>query len=430
MINEGKMKNLNPKKIFIILSIFIPLILFAEDWPRFRGPTGQGISQEKNLPVNWSATEGILWRTEIPGEGYSSPIVFDQQIFFTSVEDSGASCRLICVDLKSGDILWNKEVFRQVPGHIEKRNSYATPTPVTDGKHVFVTFNDGSIAAVTIEGKKAWHNRDNQFHSQHGRGVSPILFENILIIPFDASNRPPDIDIGWQDPWDKAFILALDKNNGEELWKVKRGLSRIAHATPIVIGYQGEPLLISYGGDVVQGFEPKTGKRIWTAKNSGEGVIPSPVSGEDLVFSTSGWGDPAIRAIRLGGEGEITDTHLAWELKENVPMVPSLIYHESYLYSITGRGKAMCLLAKTGEIIWEERLGGRYSASPVYADGKIYFLSEKGITTIIEAGPVLKVIAKNDIGEQFCKASYAISDGKILIRAEKHLYCIVKTEDI
>jgi outer membrane protein assembly factor BamB len=429
IFNEVQMCILKPLKILIVLSILFPFLLFAEDWPRFRGPTGQGISQEKNLPVKWSATEGILWKTAIPGEGYSSPIVYDQKIFVTSVEDSGASCRLICIDFKSGNLMWNNEVFRQVPGHKEERNSYASPTPVTDGKHVYVTFSDGSIAAVTMEGKEVWHNRDNQFHSQHGRGVSPILFENILIIPFDASHRPPDIDIGWQDPWDKGFVLALDKNNGEEFWKVKRGLSRIAHSTPIIINYQGEPRLISIGGDVVQGFEPKTGKRIWTTKNSGEGVIPSPVSGEDLVFSTSGWGDPAIRAIRLGGEGEVTDTHLAWELKENVPMIPSFIYYDSYLYSITGRGKAMCLLAKTGEIVWEQRLGGRYSASPVYADGKIYFLSEKGVTTIIEASPVFKEIAKNDIGEQFCKASSAISDGKILIRAEKHLYCIVKAEE-
>jgi outer membrane protein assembly factor BamB len=196
--------------------------------------------------------------------------------------------------------------------------------------------------------------------------------------------------------------------------------------TPIVVEVQGKPQLISCGGDVVQAFEPRTGNIIWSAKNFGEGVIPSAVSGENMVFTASGWDDPTIRAFRLGGNGDITSTHTVWELRENVPMIPSFLYHNSYLYSLTGRGKAMCLSAKTGEIIWEQSLGGgRYSASPVYADGKIYFLSNKGVTTIIEAGPVFKEIAKNDIGES-CRASYAISNGKILIRGEKHLFCISK----
>jgi outer membrane protein assembly factor BamB len=415
----------------IVLSILILLVLFsislfAEDWPQFRGPSGQGVSNEKNLPLHWDTNKDILWKTEAPGKGYSSPIVSDQKVYLTCTQDSGVSCRILSFDLNTGEILWNNEVFRQVPGHIEERNSYATPTPVTDGKYIFATFNDGSIVAVTIEGKLVWHNKENPFHSQHGRAASPILFEDLLIIPFDASHRPPDRHIGWREPWDKGFVLALDKNTGKERWKVKRGISRIAHVTPIIVQVDGKPQLISCGGDVVQGFEPRSGKIIWTAKNFGEGVIPSAVSGDNMVFTASGWDDPTIRAFRLGGSGDVTETHLVWELKENVPMIPSFLYHNSYLYSLTGRGKAMCLSAKTGEIIWEHRLGGgRYSASPVYADGKIYFLSNKGVTTIIEAGPFYKETAKNDI-EEDCRASFAISNGKILIRGDKHLYCIGK----
>jgi outer membrane protein assembly factor BamB len=417
------MKNRNPLNICIIFVILFSFMLFAEDWPRFRGPTGQGISEEKNLPVKWSATEGIQWKTEIPGEGYSSPIVYDQKIYLTSAQDSGASCRVICVDLNSGELLWNNEVHIQERGHKEKRNSYATSTPVTDGKHVYVTFHDGTIIALTLEGRISWLNKNYPFYSHHGRSASPILFEDIFIIHYDGSHKPPDYHIGWQDPWDKGFVLALDKNNGKKLWIAKRGISRIGHVTPIIVTYKGKTQLISTAGDVVQGLEPRTGKRIWNVTSSGEGVIPTTVLGEDMVFSTSGWGEPAIRAIRLGGEGEVTETHLVWEQKKNVPMVPSLLYHDSYLYSITGRGKAMCLLAKTGEIVWEQRLGGRYSSSPVYADGNIYFLSEKGISTVIEAGPVFKEIAKNEINES-CKASIAISKGKIIIRGEKNLYCI------
>jgi outer membrane protein assembly factor BamB len=239
-----------------IILVLVPLILIAEDWPKFRGPSGQGISQEKNLPVKWGPTEGILWKTILPGEGYSSPIVYDQRVYLTSTADSGTSCLLLCINLNSGDIIWNNVIFHQNPGHKEIRNSFASPTPVTDGNYIYVTFNDGSIAAVSNDGKLVWRNKDYPFYSQHGRAASPILFENLLIIPFDASSKPPDKYIGWQDPWDKAFILALDKNNGEERWKAKRGLSRIAHVTPIIVRYRGEPQLISCAGDVVQGFEP------------------------------------------------------------------------------------------------------------------------------------------------------------------------------
>jgi outer membrane protein assembly factor BamB len=408
--------------IFAISILFLS-ILYAENWPQFRGPSGQGISDEKNLPVRWSATDEILWKTEIPGEGYSSPIVFDQNIYITSAEDSGASCRVLCLDLNSGSILWNTEVFRQKPGNKEMRNSYATPTPVTDGKLVYAVYNDGSIAAVTTEGTLRWQNRNYKFYSQHGLGVSPILYENLFIIPFDGSGRPPDKHVGWQEPWDKAFILALDKSSGEQVWIGKRGLSRIAHVTPLIVDYRGTPQLVSGAGDVVQGFDPKTGTRIWSVKSSGEGVVPSIVSGEEMVFSASGFGDPTIRAILLGGNGDVTKTHIIWEQKDNVPTIPSFLYHKPYLFTITDNGKAMCLQAKTGEIVWQQRIPGKYAASPVYADGKIYFLSEKGTSTVIEAGPVFKIIAENKI-EELCKASYAIANGKIIIRAEKHLYGI------
>lgn len=419
------MNNFRTTILMLFISILFHALLIAENWPRFRGPTGQGISSEKNLPVSWNQSDGILWKTEIPGKGYSSPIVFDGKVFLTTALDSGLSCRILCIDLQSGTILWNTEVFRQVPGYKEPRNSYATPTPVTDGICVYAAFNDGSIAAVTVEGQKKWENRNHRFYSQHGLGVSPVLFDNYFIIPYDGSHKPPDTHIGWQEPWDKAVIMALDKSNGKETWIGHRGLSRIAHVTPIIVIYAGKPQLVSGAGDVIQGFDPYTGTRIWSVKSSGEGVVPSPVSGEGMIFCASGFGDPTIRAVRLGGKGEITKTHRVWEQKRNVPTMPSFIYHTGYLFSISDNGKAMCLQAKSGQIIWEERLPGNYAASPTYADDKIYFLSDKGVSTIIEAGPVYKQIEQNSIGEP-CRASYAISNGKILIRSEKHLFCIAK----
>jgi outer membrane protein assembly factor BamB len=410
------------KGIFLFL-IFLPMMLSSEDWPQFRGPSGQGISQEKNLPVSWSETEGVLWKTAIPGEGWSSPIVFDNKIYITSACDSGVSCRILAIDLASGSITWNREVFQQQAGQKEMRNSYATPTPVTDGKAIYAAFNDGSMVAVDTHGQLLWQNRQFKFYSQHGLGVSPILFQNLVIIPHDGSSPAPNTQIGWQEPWDKAYILALDKSNGKVVWQAKRGLSRIAHVTPAVIHYQGKSQLASGAGDVIQGFDLATGDRIWTAASKGEGVVPSIVFGDNLIFSASGFGDPTIRAIRMGGTGTITDTHLAWEVKENVPMIPSFIYQKPYLFTITENGMVMCLQAASGQIVWTHRLSGKFSASPVYADGKIYFLSEKGKTPIIEAAPAFKQISESRI-DGTCRASIAVSNGKILIRSDSHLYCI------
>jgi outer membrane protein assembly factor BamB len=400
-----------------------PQTSVAEDWPGFRGPGRQGISNEKNLPTQWSATSNIAWKTAIAGEGWSSPIVFGDRIFVTTATDEGASFHLMCLDRKTGAVLWDRQVLRQKPGHRQPLNSYASSTPVTDGKNVYIVAFDGSIAAVSMEGETVWMNRDFEYFSEHGLGVSPILYKELLIVAFDPSSSGPDPKLGWQKPWDKALILALDKNTGKVRWEGKRGLSRIAHVSPQILSGSGKDQLISSAGDAIQGFDPDTGERIWTVSSPGEGVVPSVVVGEDLIFTASGFGDSTIRVVRAGGKGDVTATHIAWESPDDVPKIPSMLYVKPYLYLVTEAGVVKCFKAATGEVIWRERLADRFSASPVWAEGKIYFLSEKGTTTVIQEGDEFKVLAKNELDET-CKASPALSQGNIFIRSDKHLFCI------
>jgi outer membrane protein assembly factor BamB len=395
----------------------------AENWPGFRGPTRQGISNEKDLPTQWSETSNIVWKTPIPGTGWSSPIVFGDRVYVTTATGEGASFRLLCLDRKTGAILWDKQVLRQQAGHKQRFNSYASSTPVTDGKNVYIVAFDGSIAAVSMKGDTVWMNRDFEYFSEHGLGVSPLLYKELLIVVFDPSSSGPDKKLGWQKPWDKAVILALDKNTGKVRWEGKRGMSRIAHVSPQILSEGDKDQLISSAGDAIQGFDLATGERIWTVSSPGEGVVPSVVVGDGLIFTASGFGDSAIRVVRAGGKGDVTKTHIAWESADDVPKIPSMLYVKPYLYLVTEAGIAKCFKAATGDVIWQERISGRYSASPVWADGKIYFLSDKGTTTVIGDGTNFKVLAKNELNET-CKASPAISQQNIFIRSEKHLYCI------
>lgn len=396
----------------------------AENWPQFRGPTAQGISAEKNPPLTWSATENVAWKTEIPGESWSSPIVWGRRVFVTTATDNGTSCRVLALERSSGKILWNKEVFQQVPRRKEGRNSYATPTPATDGQRVYVCFGDGGFAALNFASDVAWTNRDYKFYGQHGLGTSPILSRGLLIMARDGSSDGEDKKLGWQKPWDQSYVVALDVKTGRERWKTGRGLSRISHGAPVIWNHDGRMEIVSEAGDVVQGFDLDSGARLWSSEVIGEGKVPSTVIGDGLVFTAGGWGGKeTIKAFKLGGSGDLKETQLVWEQKKGMPKVPSMIYVKPHLFAITDGGVASCLKATTGEIVWQERVGGNFSASPVAAAGRIYFVGDSGETTVIEAGPAFKVLAKNPLGEKI-QASPAISRGQIFIRTEKNLFCI------
>jgi outer membrane protein assembly factor BamB len=423
--------------VFVILTTFAAP-LHAENWPGFRGPTGQGQSKEKNLPLHWSADSNVVWKTEIPAPGWSSPIVWGRRVFVTGVSDNNTRCRVLALDRDTGKILWDKAVFEQVPRRKESKNSYATPTPVTDGRRVFAVFGDGSVAALSADGEILWTNREVQFYSRHGLGASPLLHDGLLIMPFDGSNPTsaagawPKVSdeekLGWQIPWDKAFIAALDVKSGKRVWTAKRGMSRIAHVSPIVAKIDGKDILISGAGDRMQGFNLKNGELLWSVYAQGEGVTPSPVVGDGLLFTSSGFEKTTLRAIKLAkARGDVTESHVAWEQKKGVPTQPSPIFVKPYLYAITDGGIATCYQPESGDIVWQERVGGNHSASPIHASGRIYFLSEGGEATVIAAGAEFKVLAKNSLGEK-CQASMAASDGRLFVRTEKNLYCIGATK--
>jgi outer membrane protein assembly factor BamB len=257
--------NFRNKLFGILLVAALALISFdsaiAENWPCFRGPTRQGISHEKDIPTEWSQTSNIVWKTPIPGVGWSSPIVFDDRVFVTTATDKGASFRLLCLDRLTGTVLWNKQIHRQKPGHKQRFNSYASSTPVTDGRYVYVLAFDGTLAAVSNGGNVIWKYQEFEYFSEHGLAVSLILYKDLLIVPFDGSSSGPDRKLGWQKPWDKGLILAVNKNTGKVRWRGRRGSSRIAHVTPQILSENNKDQLVSSAGDVVQGFDLKTGRK-------------------------------------------------------------------------------------------------------------------------------------------------------------------------
>jgi outer membrane protein assembly factor BamB len=395
----------------------------AENWPAFRGPTGQGVSSETNVPLHWSASKGVAWKTPIPGAGWSSPIVWGDRVFVTTATDDGAGCHVMALNGADGKVLWDVEVFKQPTKRKENRNSYATPTPVTDGKRVYVFFGGGGAAALDFDGKVVWTNQEHDFYSQHGMGASPVLYKDLFIMPFDGSSSGSDKAVGWQTPWDQSFVVALDVNTGKVRWKSKRGLSRIAHVTPMMIDVKGKPQLVSPAGDVIQGFNPDTGELLWTVRSEGEGVVPSVVRMGDRVVTVSGFPNRIIRAVQPGEAGG-DSAKIVWEQKRGGPAIPSLIYVNELLFSVNeSTGLVQCLDPQTGESIWQERIEGTYSASPVAAENRIYFTSDSGETTVIDAGREFKHLASNPLGEQ-CQASPAISQGRIFIRTQNSLFCI------
>jgi outer membrane protein assembly factor BamB len=396
----------------------------AENWARFRGPNGQGISSEMDLPVEWNEGDNVAWKTSIPGNGWSSPIVYDQHVFLTTATEEGTSCRVICVRRDDGRIAWNTEVHRQVPGRKRRQNSYATPTPVTDGERVYAVFFDGTAVAVDFSGDLVWKSPEVRFFSLHGLGASPLLAEGQLVMPFDGSSRDNE-RVGWKIPWEQAVVLSLDAATGSVRWKGTRGKSRVGHVTPILV--DGGAQIVSAGGDRVQGFNARTGERIWSIYSQGEGVTPSPVVGDGLIFTSSGFEAPTIRAIRLGGKGDVTNSHIVWEQTKGVPVLASPLYVHPHLYTITRDNILHCIEASTGDVVWLRRLSGVHSASPVFADGRIYVLSEEGVTLVLRPGPRYDEVARNSIGET-CLASMAVSQGQFYIRSSEHLYCIGESD--
>jgi len=392
----------------VIVSFFLSIQALAEDWPEFRGPTGQGISDERGLPLTWSESKNVKWKTAIPGKGWSSPAILGDRIWLTTATDDGKSLRAICVDRNSGAITQNIEVFRiKNLGPMSPKNSLASPTPVLDGDRVYLHFGAHGTACLTQTGEIVWKTRLEYDNGQHGPGGSPVLYENLLIVSCDG------LDI--------QYVVALDKLTGKTKWKkMRQGYQ--AYTTPLVVRTPAGDQVISPGALRAIAYEPRTGKEIWNVRyGDGFSNVPRPVYGNGLVYICTGFQEPSMLAVRIDGRGDVTKSHVAWTLKRGVPLTPSPLLLGDELYMMNDGGIASCVDAKTGTELWRARINGNFSASPIYADGRIYFLSEEGLTVVIAPGRKFQALATNQLdGETL--ASMAVSGGSIFIRSRTHLY--------
>ena len=438
--------------MLLTLALLLAGGLAAADWPQWRGPASQGVSAETGLPVRWSASENIAWKTALAGSGASSPIVTGDLVIVTSQigsyaaggrgayphlarDDESLSAREHAIggtrmsSAESGGQVWLAiEAFRRsdgkrlweyrIPATGERQENHekhnlATPTPVTDGERVFAWFGNGQVAALDLAGREQWKlhlgEKYGSFLNDWGHGSSPMLYHDLLILQCD--HKP------------HAYLLALDKRTGRERWKVERGRGRVSHSTPVVVrGPEGDELIVN-SSERVDAFEPSTGKPLWHAGSERQTPIPSVVFHDGVVYMSRGYRNSDILAIRPGGADDAAAGRIGWRLPNGGSYVPSILQYQGLLYMTNEVGVVTCVEALSGKRVWQRRLGGIFFASPVGADGKVYMVSETGETYVLRAGREPEVLATNDLGERFL-ASPAISGGRIFLRSDGTLFAI------
>ncbi len=397
----------------IKLSLVWPSPQAEEHWPRFRGPDGQGTSITSPLPLAWSAEKGaeknIVWRTDIPGRGHSSPVIWGDKIFLTSAGPDGTKRALHCLNRRDGRILWSSPVADHEPEkNVRDKNSFASGTPVTDGERVIAFFGSGGLVCFDFQGSIRWQHKLPPISTTHGTGTSPLLYKNLVIFIHDQNQA-------------ESIMLALDKKTGELVWEGRREKA-MGWCTPIIVRAGDRDELIYAGNEKVIGYDPATSKTLWTLGGPTREVVPALVIGPDLLYSCSGRNGPTI-ALRPGGDGDVTSTHLVWSAVRGGPLVPSPILVNERLFTVNDTGIATCLHAQTGKMIWQGRVRDEFSASPIAAEGLLYFCGESGTTWIIKAADQFEVVAENMLPEPIL-ASPAALDGRLFIRTEKALYCI------
>ena len=390
-------------------------------WPEFRGPLGNGQSDAKDLPVKWGERENVKWKTALPGSGHSSPVIFGRQIWLTTALNEGRSLHALCVDRESGKILRDVEVFQAAAPEVlaAKQNGYASPTPVVEPGRVYVSFGTyGNACLDTATGQVVWRSNQLQlFHDNNGPGSSPILYKDLFILNCDGvGNR---------------YVAALDKNTGNFKWGTRRsnnpggGWIDKAFSTPIIATIDGREQLVSAYSKRVSGYDPATGQEIWGFDFATTTVVPRPVIAQGLLFVHGGNNDSEFYAIKIGGQGLLGADRLVWSTKRQVPRVTGLIVAGDELFMVSDGGIATCYDAKTGTKHWDERIGGNYYASPVLAEGRIYFCNDEGKTAVVKAAKTFSLDASNAL-DAGIMASPAIAGKALFIRTRTHLYRIEK----
>ncbi|WP_254512155.1 PQQ-binding-like beta-propeller repeat protein [Anatilimnocola floriformis] len=427
--------------------IFCCLVAVADDWLQFRGPCGNGCgpATAKNLPLNWGGGfDAPAWQTDIPGKGWSSPIVVGDRIWLTTAEqlalsDARRAAKLAAnpiltpdfqthasvsfyaleIDAESGKLLRNIELLStEDPPPIHAQNSYASPTPACDGERLYCHFGSLGTAALDLKSGNVLWTKVLKVDEITGPGGSPVLYKNLVIIACDGT--------------DLQYVIALDKRTGQEVWRTPRPKITVADnklkrafSTPLLITFAGREQLISPGAQWVCSYDPATGKELWRA-NMGEGthaIVPRPVYQDGLVYVCTGYMKPELWAIKVDGEGDVTDSHLEWSTQSQIPELSSPLVAGGEIYFVSSKGVATCLDAKTGDEIWRHRLGGNFASSPLLADDKLYFVSMEGVTHVLRPGRKFESLATNQLFGQV-QASPAMYGNALLIRTQSQLVCL------
>ena len=403
-------------------------LLVGWQWPEFRGPDGSGQAGTPGLPLTWSETTNVRWKTPVHGRAWSSPVVLDNQIWVTTATEDGRQLFAVALDRQTGAVVHDLKLFDvATPQYVHPFNTYASPTPAIEPGRVYVTFGAPGTAAIdTATGKVIWERRDFECNHYRGAGSSPVIFRDLLLLHFDGS--------------DLQYVVALDKHTGKTAWRTDRSIDfkdlgpdgkpqaegdlRKAFATPQIVDVDGTPVFVSQGAKASYGYDPLTGRELWRVEErTNHSASTRPVAGFGLVFLPTGFPKGELLAVRPDGRGDVTATHVAWRLTRGVPNKPSVLLVDDLLYMTTDAGVASAVEARTGDVVWTGRIGGTHSASPVHADGRVYFFSEDGKTIVVEAGRSFKVLAENQLGDGFM-ASPAIAGKAFILRSRTHLYRI------
>ncbi len=417
--------------VFIWCAVFaLSADVTAEDWPGWRGPRGDGTSHETQLPTKWSDSENIRWKIELPESGHASPVIVGDHLFIVGCETDKQSRVLSDYDTQTGKLRWQTVVVQSPLETKHSLNSFASSTPASDGKYVYVTFLESDnktvvatnvstprdvtlgrmvVAAYDFQGEQKWIARPGEFVSVHGYCTCPVIFQDLLIL-----NGDHDGD---------SYIVALNKSDGKEVWRVAREHKTRSYVTPIIRTFAGRTQMILSGSKSVTSYDPSNGKLLWYMDGPTEQFVASMVDNGRHVFLTAGFPDRHILAIDPTGSGNVTETHITWRSKRNCAYVPSPIIVGNYFLLTSDDGIASCYDATSGDRLWFSRLGSHYSTSPVTANGLVYFTADNGITKVVKPGNELEVVAENKLGDE-CYASPAISQGHLYFRTKKHLVSV------
>ena len=411
-------------RIFGLACVSLVLLIqsaAAENWPAFRGPRGDGTTPATGVPVEWSETKNIVWKTPIHGRGWSSPVVWDNQIWLTTATEDGTKQSVLCVDATTGDVLHDLVVFEnENPRFCHPSNSYASCTPTIEDGRLYVHFGSYGTAAIdTATGKKIWERRDLECDHFRAPASSPILFEDVLIVAYDG--------------FDVQYVVGFDKQTGETRWRTPRDIDyntdngdrKKAYATGLVIEVAGQPQVILPSATATVAYEPLTGKEIWRVQHGGMNAACRPIYGNGLLYITAGDGGTSLVAVRPDGQGDVTDTHIVWSSGKSVPKRSSLILKDDLLFMTNDSGVISCRDAKTGDVHWMKRLEGEYWASPLLAEDRLYFSSKTGLSPVVAASAEYELITENQLQDGF-NASPAVVDNDFILRTFTHLYRVSK----